>query len=407
MSRYESFFKAFLCVVLLLVLPLSAKAKTHWYQARALSSVDEASSRFQFLAPHFAPVSQAMGYDTLTTGYSLQRVDVSKLGINLSFTKSGATVRSQYFWTWDGGYNVPVSTPYKDDIVTQIVYADVSFFEISHNDKASGYPATWCVDAISRGPRRNSSICLSSEIDAHALADALATLVIASGGSVHTSSGMAIAPSPDKEFQKHPERSGLEVKEVDLDSPPAQAGIREKDVIRAVNGAPCTKSEELFSAIAQAAGREPDGGLVHLDFLRKDKPMAVDLHYPFVKINAAELRRQAASHARQQTEASAAEPNPAPPAPGFRFGFQVRAVTDADVVTFGLAKARGIVVVDVDRDGLANKMGFLPGDVILEVNNSEIGDIELFTQFVRSGAVKKFRVWRKDKALDFAVPQSM
>jgi hypothetical protein len=40
------------------------------------------------------------------------------------------------------------------------------------------------------------------------------------------------------------------------------------------------------------------------------------------------------------------------------------------------------------------------------LNNSEIGDLDLFSQFVRSGAVKKFHVWRKGQALDFAVPQS-
>jgi S1-C subfamily serine protease len=95
------------------------------------------------------------------------------------------------------------------------------------------------------------------------------------------------------------------------------------------------------------------------------------------------------------------------PASGVRFGFQVRAVTDADVIPFGLVKPKGIVVVDVLKDGLADKMGFQPGDVILEVNDSEIGDLAFFTQFIHSGVVKNFRVWRKGQSLDLAMPQDM
>jgi hypothetical protein len=398
--------KSALGVALLLAMPLSAAAKTHWYQPQYLTSVEEASNRLEFFSPHFAPVSQAMGYDTLTTGYSLQRVDVNKLGINLSFTKSGVNTHSQYFWTWGGGYNAPVSTPYKDDIVTQIVYADVSYFEISHNDKASGFPATWCVDSISRGPNRNSTICVSSEQDAHGLADALATLVVAGGGNVGTSSGMGIAKPSEKDLRKHPEQAGLEVREVDLEGPPAQAGIQEKDVIRTINGHPSTDRDFLFTSIKEAA-KTPGGGVVHLEILRKNKPMSFDLHYPFVKVDAAQLQQQVANQVRQHAETPAAASAPAAPPQGVRFGFQVRAVKEADVALFGLAKARGIVVVDVTKGGLADVMGFLPGDVILEVNNSEIGDLELFTQFVHSGAVKTFRVWRKGQALELTVPLTL
>ncbi|MDR3751662.1 MAG: PDZ domain-containing protein [Terracidiphilus sp.] len=115
------------------------------------------------------------------------------------------------------------------------------------------------------------------------------------------------------------------------------------------------------------------------------------------------LRQQAAEQARQ----NAAAESSAAPASGVRFGFQLRAVTDADVATYGLAKAQGIVVVDVAKDSLAEKMGIQPGDVILEVNNSEIGDLDLFTQYLHGGSVKKFHIWRKGQGLDVAVPQSL
>ena len=110
----------------------------HWYQPHYLPSVDDASNRLQFLSPHFAPV-ESDAIASLTTGYSLQRVDVNKLGINLSFTKSGVNQGSQYYWSWWGGYVAPTSTPYKDDIVTSVVYSDciTSRFTITRRRRLS------------------------------------------------------------------------------------------------------------------------------------------------------------------------------------------------------------------------------------------------------------------------------
>jgi hypothetical protein len=156
-----------LSIAVALPAPLLARATMHWYLPHYLPSVDEASNRLQFLSPHFAPVTSDAEED-LTTGYSLQRVDVNKLGINLSFTKSGVNQSSQYYWSWWGGYVAPVTTPYKDDIVVSIVYADVTYFEIYNNERAEGYPATWCVDYIHRHPAGNSTICVPTEADAHA-----------------------------------------------------------------------------------------------------------------------------------------------------------------------------------------------------------------------------------------------
>ena len=64
-------------------------------------------------------------------------------------------------------------------------------------------------------------------------------------------------------------------------------------------------------------------------------------------------------------------------------------------------------MVEVEKGSLAEKIGLQEGDVILEVNNSEIGDADLFGQFVKSGAVKSFKVWRKGQAADVPMPQSM
>jgi S1-C subfamily serine protease len=64
-------------------------------------------------------------------------------------------------------------------------------------------------------------------------------------------------------------------------------------------------------------------------------------------------------------------------------------------------------VTGVEKGGLADQMQIQIEDVIVEVNGSEIGDVDFLGQFVRSGAAKSFRVWRKGQFLQLTVPQSM
>jgi S1-C subfamily serine protease len=236
------------------------------------------------------------------------------------------------------------------------------------------------------------------------VADAIATLVVASGASLDSSPGIWVAV---KELEKHPEEA-CRISEVDRDGPPVQAGIKAGDIVRSIDGRPCT-GKTFYHDINQAMLEKKGSGDVHIEILRKNNPMSFDLLYPNPDAGVAQLRQKSAESARSNVGAghpTAAASQPAPPS-GVRFGFEVRAVKEEDVAPFGLAKARGIVVVNVTKGGLADDMGFLAGDVILEVNNSEIGDVDLFVQFARSGAIKNFRVWRKGQALELTVPQSL
>ena len=335
----------------------------------------------------------------MTTGYSLQRVDVSRLGINLSFTKSGVVQSSQYFWSWWGGYVAPVTTPYSDDIVTSIVYEEINYFEIwkfSHERNDT----TWCAAAITPGTARNGTLCVATEQDARAVADAVATLVVASGVNLDSSPGIWLSV---KEQEKHPEEA-CKVSRVDLEGPPAMAGIHEGDVVRFINGKPCTGSS-FYRDINEAKRGGPGGADVHVEVLRKGNTQNLDLHYPNPEVGVAELRQKSAESAPPRSPTQSV--GQAPASSGFQLGIRLRAVADSDVVPFALKKAKGIVVVQVVPGSLAEAMKFQADDVILEVNDSEIGDVDFFVQFVRSGAAKKFLVWRKGQAISLIVPQSM
>jgi len=275
-------------------------------------------------------------------------------------------------------------------------------------------PAPWCVlpngDPVSKG-----SICVGTEKEAQGLIDAVATLVVASGGSLEPSPGIWMKAAPSKESQNNPEHA-CKISGVEAEGPPAQAGIQVGDVIRSVNGQPCTGMNDYVDIVKKAVLGNGD---VHVEILHRGQSMALDLHYPNPEVGAAQLRQQSAGSARHpvgsvisvpevnQAAPPAPDVNQAAPPPAFRLGVRVRAVTDSDVIAMGLLKPKGVVVTGVEKGGLAEEMQMQIGDVIVEVNGSEIGDVEFFTQFVRSGAAKSFRVWRKGQAVELTVPQSM
>lgn len=90
----------------------------------------------------------------------------------------------------------------------------------------------------------------------------------------------------------------------------------------------------------------------------------------------------------------------------FQLGVLVETVKDSDVEAFKLSKRQGVVVRRVNRGSLAERMGIQVGDVVLEINNSEVEDVQSFALTVRGGAAKTFRIWRDGRTIDMAVPQT-
>jgi hypothetical protein len=326
------YFKAVVCVLLALPAPLLAKVASHVYQPHYMTSVEEASNRVQFLSPRLIPLRMGPKAVSFSAGYSLERLSENKLGLNLFFTKSGVEQKTQYFWAWNGGYDAPISTPYKSDVVISIAYAEIESFEIWDFPWTKGNQETWCVvpvvaSSANNGPRgsknkvggpnnsisKNNVICASSEADAQGFADALATLTVAGGKILSSASS----------------------------------------------------------------------------------------------VDAARLQQQVANLSRRNASSPSAATAPAAPPASVHFGFQVRPVLQDDMAPLALTKAQGLVVVSVENGGLADTMGILAGDVILQVNGAEVSDIDRFVQSIQSGAVKSFLVWRKGQTLELIVPRSL
>jgi hypothetical protein len=364
----------------------------HWYQPHYMARVDQAANRLQFLAPHFAP----SGSYTAATHYTLTNFTQNELGINLFFNESGVKDVPQGLLGLTS-----ISTPYTLDSVASVAYANIVYFEITNTTSS---PTPWCVYPMGK-ESGNGIICVSDEGTAHQVADALATLAVAYGNNLNMSFSMALGTMTDKEQRKHPGQIGCLVREVDADGPAEKAGVQENDVVHTVNGQACT--QQVFGATVFEAITQPQGGVVRAEILRKSGPLTVDLRYPHLEAPAAQLRQQVANPGQQNAaEPSAAPAAPAPPS-GVHFGFNVRPVIQDDLAPLALTKAQGLVVVSVENGGLADTMGVLAGDVILQVNGADVGNMQQFIQTIRSGAATSFRVWRKGQTAELTVPQSL
>ncbi len=393
MSRRSTFLAATLCLALISPAPLlaSSRTSTHWYQPHYMARVDQAANRLQFLSPHFAP----SGWYTAATHYTLTNFTQNDLGINLFFNESGVKSVPQGLLGLTS-----IDTPYSQDTVASIAYANIEYFEI----RAFNSPTPWCVYPMGK-EAGNGIICVSSEDTAHQVADALATLAVAYGKNLNMSFSMALGAMTDKEQRKHQGQTGCLVREVDADGPAEKAGVQENDVVRTVNGQACT--QQAFGAAVYEAITKPQGGVVRAEILRKSGPLTVDLRYPRNEVPAAQLRQQIANPAPQNAAEPSAAPAPAAPSSGVHFGFNIRPVIQDDMAPLALTKAQGFVVVSVENGGLADTMGILAGDVILQLNGADVGNMQQFVQTIRSGAASSFRVWRKGQTVELTVPQSL
>lgn len=402
MSRSRVFLAALVACVLFSPTLLQARISTYWYAPQLMAKVDDAANRLQFMGPHFVPGDDFGFVGDENTTFVLERMSASNLGINLFFTESGVEQKSNGLLSL-----TTTSVPYKKERIVSIVFADIDAYEILTNANRSN-TTPWCIVPVGVNNAQNNVLCVATQRDAEQLIDALVTLAVANGINLHAPYGMTLAATPEKEAQKHPELAGYRVESVDTDGPATQAGIRDEDILHTVDGKPCTR-ENLSAAVADATAK-PNGGAVHFEIVRRGKPATLDVNYPHWTMgDVAALRKQLtdAEHADTAQPGAAPAGNTGGARGGYHLGINVRAVADTDLATVGLPKSMGLLVTRVEKGSVAEDVGIEPGDVILQADTTDVGDVDAFAKLVRGGTVKSFRVWRKGQKLDLAVSQSM
>lgn len=151
------------------------------------------------------------------------------------------------------------------------------------------------------------------------------------------------------------------VTEVGENSPAAEAGVKNGDVIVEFNGKRVPKSQDFPSLIADT----PPGHKVTLKLIRDKKEQTVS-----VKIG--ELPED--GDAVQKTESRDAE-----------IGVRVQRITPEAARRLGLGSTKGVLVVEVQPGSPADQVGVEPADVVREVNQRPVNNISDFERAVRQG----------------------
>ncbi len=142
---------------------------------------------------------------------------------------------------------------------------------------------------------------------------------------------------------------GALVAEPFKDSPAAKAGILAGDVITQLNSQPVKDARDLAKQIGDMA----PGATVNLTIWRKGEEKAFSL-------TLGEMPKQPETRAAApETDATVAD------AP--KLGLMLAAAEQV-----AGAGSEGVVVIDIDRNGLAFEHGFKTGDVILDVGGKKV-----------------------------------
>jgi serine protease Do len=154
--------------------------------------------------------------------------------------------------------------------------------------------------------------------------------------------------------------NGILVNGIDTEGPAGKGGVQSGDVITALNGKPVESVNQLRNQIARTA----PGTNVTLSVYRDNK--TVELTFP--------LGTQPATR-----ELAAAEGGDSSDVAGNSLGIQhLRAVNDAEAHKYHLLPGHGVVVTDVDQNGVAAQGGLQPGDVITQVNGIHVSSPDEF-----------------------------
>jgi serine protease Do len=176
------------------------------------------------------------------------------------------------------------------------------------------------------------------------------------------------------------------VADVVKDGPAEQAGLKQGDVIVEFDGKPVNDSADLPLLVA----RTPVGKSAKLTVIRDKKKETFT-------VTIAELKDE---EEQASSEGGGAED----------LGITVQSLTAELAENLGLERGlKGVVVTQVDPSGPAADAGMRRGDVIVEVNRTQVKDVAAYNKAVKAAGKGKsvlFLVRRGDNTIFLAVKPS-
>ena len=158
-------------------------------------------------------------------------------------------------------------------------------------------------------------------------------------------------------------------------SPADKAGLKSGDVILKLNGVAILNTVELFSTLNRAV----PGQTLNFEILRDDK-----------------RQNKSATLITAPDDTPAKETTTAKANKGPKLGVGIRDLSPAEMKSLDIQG--GVLIQNVSAGGVAATAGIMPGDVIVQINNSEIKSAEQFVNVVtelKKGSVARVTIIRQ------------
>ncbi len=177
-------------------------------------------------------------------------------------------------------------------------------------------------------------------------------------------------------------KEGVFVTEVTPGGPSEKAGLKEGDVIVAINGKPVHDGNQLVSTVTAT----PLGNSLNISVDRDGK------HHD-LKVVVADLAHVFPEQYGDGKESTAkGEPTTV------SFGMQIQNLTDQQIDRLGLKQKGGVQVVSVEPGSFAEEIRLAAGDIIVAINRQPVNSAEDITRLrgsLKPGDAVQFRVLRK------------
>jgi serine protease Do len=159
---------------------------------------------------------------------------------------------------------------------------------------------------------------------------------------------------------------GALVNAVQSGSPAEKAGVRQGDVITAVNGETVKGYNDLRNEVSQLL----PGSNVKLTIVRDGKEQTVTA-------TLSELKASRDAQSNRDREGAN---------DGTGFGMSVEPLTRDQARQLGVNATSGVVITDVQPSGRAAEAGLRPGDVIAEVDRKPVASVDALRSVLKTGS---------------------
>jgi serine protease Do len=178
---------------------------------------------------------------------------------------------------------------------------------------------------------------------------------------------------------------GVFVTTVAPGGPAEKAGLKERDIITAINGKPVHQGNDLVNTVTAT----PVGTPVTLSVLRGGKREEV-------KVVVGNLAQVFPERFGTGAEPEAVKPE----GTTVSFGVSIMDMTDQRRESLGLKQTGGVVVAEVEPNSFAADIGLRPNDVLTDINQHPVtstADVKRIQATLKPGDAVAFRVLRRDR----------